>query len=74
MVPLVAGLLHMPAKRFYIANVLSAFVWAPAYLAPGMLFGEVSASGDWRQLLFPAAAVAVILLVWLLVHLRQLRR
>ena len=70
-VPLVAGLMHMPPKRFFVANVLSALVWAPAYLAPGMLFGEISESGDWRQLLFPIGAVAVIVLVWLLLHARQ---
>jgi len=73
-VPLVAGLLHMPPKRFYTANVLSAFVWAPAYLMPGMLFGELSSSGDWRRLLFPTAAIAVILVVWLLVHALQRAR
>jgi undecaprenyl-diphosphatase len=70
-VPLVAGLMHMPPKRFFVANVLSALVWAPAYLAPGMLFGEISESGDWRQLMFPIGAVAVIVLAWLLLHARQ---
>ena len=73
-VPLVAGLLHMPPRRFYVANVLSALVWAPAYLIPGMLFGEISQSGDWRHLLFPLAAIVVIVLVWLPIHARQRRR
>ncbi len=70
-VPLVAGLMRMPPKRFYAANILSALVWAPAYLLPGMLFGEISESGDWRQLLFPVAAIAVIVFVWLAIHLRD---
>jgi len=70
-VPLVAGLMHMPPRRFYVANVLSAFAWAPAYLIPGMVLGELSTSGEWRHLLFPLAAVALILLVWALVHLSQ---
>ena len=61
----------MPPKRFYIANVLSALVWAPAYLIPGMVLGELSNGGDWRQLLFPVAAVALIVVVWLVVHHRQ---
>ncbi len=39
MAPLVAGMLEMPTGRFVLANVGSALVWAPAYLAPGMLFG-----------------------------------
>lgn len=73
-VPLVAGLMRMPPKRFFIANVLSALVWAPAYLAPGILLGEIGESGQWRQLLFPVAAVGLIVLVWALIHLRLRRR
>ena len=69
-VPLVAGLMHMPPKRFYIANVLSALAWAPAYLTPGMLFGGIGGNGDWRHLLIPMAAVILVVLVWLLVHAR----
>ena len=38
-VPLIAGLMRMEPSHFLIANVLSAFVWAPAYLLPGMVFG-----------------------------------
>ena len=38
-VPLVAGMLEMPTQRFLLANVGSALFWAPAYLAPGILFG-----------------------------------
>jgi membrane protein DedA with SNARE-associated domain len=72
-VPLVAGLLRMPPKRFFVANVLSALVWAPAYLAPGILLGEIGESGRWRQLLFPLAAVVLIVLVWALVHWRMRR-
>ncbi|MCB1722429.1 MAG: DedA family protein [Gammaproteobacteria bacterium] len=71
-VPLIAGLLHMPPRRFYVANVLSALVWAPAYLLPGMLFGEIGSSGDWRRLAIPFAAVAVIVIAWWLYH--HLRR
>lgn len=72
-VPLVAGLMRMPPHRFYVANVLSALVWAPAYLAPGMLLGEIGDNGGWRHLLFPAAAVGLIVVVWALVHLVQRR-
>ena len=38
-IPLVAGMMNMPAGRFLVANVLSALAWAPAYLLPGMAFG-----------------------------------
>jgi len=73
-VPLVAGLMHMPPKCFYIANVLSALVWAPAYLAPGILLGEMGEDGDWRYLVFPAAAIGVIVVVWGLVQAVRRRK
>lgn len=38
-VPVVAGTLGMPPWRFYLNNILSALVWAPAHLVPGMVFG-----------------------------------
>jgi undecaprenyl-diphosphatase len=38
-IPLVAGMLGMSPLRFLIANILSALVWAPAYLLPGIVFG-----------------------------------
>ena len=36
-VPAVAGMLGMPPRRFLVINVLSALVWAPAYLLPGLI-------------------------------------
>ncbi len=38
-IPLVAGMMNMPPPAFLAANILSALVWAPAYLLPGMAFG-----------------------------------
>jgi undecaprenyl-diphosphatase len=73
-VPLVAGLMRMPPKRFYIANVLSALVWAPAYLLPGMLLGNLGSDANWQQLLFPAAGIALIVAAWWLFHRREQRR
>jgi len=42
LVPLVAGMLGMPPLRFYVANILSAIGWAPAYMLPGILLGAAS--------------------------------
>jgi undecaprenyl-diphosphatase len=68
-VPLVAGLMRMPPKRFYIANILSALVWAPAYLLPGMLVGAAMGDEtDWSKMLFPAAGVLLIVIAWLVIH------
>lgn len=38
-VPAVAGMLDMPAARFFWINTLSAIVWAPAYILPGVALG-----------------------------------
>ncbi len=38
-VPLVAGILRMPVRRFYAVNIASAMVWAPSHILPGVLLG-----------------------------------
>jgi membrane protein DedA with SNARE-associated domain len=62
-VPLLAGILRMPASRFYAANILSALVWAPAHTLPGVLVGASV------PLLGAAAKPIAILLVLLIVLL-----
>jgi len=59
-IPLVAGMLDMPVGRFLIANILSAIVWAPAYLLPGIVFGaslELAAEATFRLALLLLALV-----------------
>ncbi len=57
LVPLVAGMLGMRPLRFTIANVLSAILWAPAYMLPGILIGTASLE------LPPDIAIHVILML-----------
>lgn len=38
-VPLLAGLARMSRTKFYITNVVSALLWAPAHILPGVVFG-----------------------------------
>ena len=40
-IPAIAGSMGMPGKLFFIVNVLSALLWAPAYIIPGVIFGDV---------------------------------
>jgi membrane protein DedA with SNARE-associated domain len=40
-IPLAAGIMHMPRGRFWVANVVSALVWAPMLLFAGDAVGEV---------------------------------
>lgn len=67
-IPMIAGLMHMPPKRFFMANVLSALVWAPAYLIPGMLVGAATEKMNWSQLVIPAAGVFLIIISWLIIR------
>lgn len=72
-IPTIAGMLGMPAGQFLFTNVLSAIVWAPAYLLPGQVLAasaNLAAAVTGRLLLLGLAAVA---LGWLLVFgLRRL--
>lgn len=38
-IPAIAGMARVPAKKFIITNISSALLWAPLYLLPGLLFG-----------------------------------
>jgi len=73
-VPAVAGMLHMPLKRYVPASAVAALAWAAVFLAPGWIFGTsydaVAAVADKLALvlfgLFAALALAwaVVLYTW----------
>jgi membrane protein DedA with SNARE-associated domain len=63
-VPLIAGILRMPARQFYLANILSALIWAPAHVFPGVVFGLlVRLAGASPELIFVLAIAAMLLAV-----------
>ena len=63
-VPLIAGIVRMPARQFYVANILSALVWAPAHVFPGVVFGLlVSLAGASPEQIFILAVAAMVLSV-----------
>ncbi|MEW7997232.1 MAG: VTT domain-containing protein [Candidatus Thiodiazotropha endolucinida] len=65
-IPLVAGMLGMPPLRFVAANILSALVWAPAYLLPGIVFGaslELASEVAFRLV---ALMILLLFLAWAL--------
>lgn len=43
-IPLIAGMMRMPSRTFLLANIVSAALWAPAYVLPGYLLGHT-----WQQ-------------------------
>lgn len=66
-VPAVAGMLHMPIRRYALASAVAALGWAAVFLAPGWIFGAsyeaVAAVAD-RLALVLLALLAVLALVW----------
>jgi membrane protein DedA with SNARE-associated domain/membrane-associated phospholipid phosphatase len=64
-VPVVAGMLGMPPLRFYGMNVLSALLWAPAHILPGVVFGAsvlLAGAVSFRLVVILALLVCI---VWL---------
>ncbi|WP_020677583.1 bifunctional DedA family/phosphatase PAP2 family protein [Geopsychrobacter electrodiphilus] len=39
-IPVIAGMLDMPVRRFLLVNILSAIGWAFAYILPGVILGS----------------------------------
>ena len=69
-VPLVAGILRMPPRQFYAANILSALTWAPAHVFPGVLLGMAislaGASAEQLILLIIAGLIVISAVCWFL--------
>ncbi len=69
-IPAVAGMMGMDPRRFFLVNVLSAAIWAPAYLMPGMVFGasfELASEVAGRLAILIVVLVAIAYIIfWLL--------
>jgi membrane protein DedA with SNARE-associated domain len=64
-VPLLAGVLRMSSGHFYVANILSALVWAAIHIFPGVLVGLAIAFGGAHAPELSIAAVGVLILAWI---------
>jgi membrane protein DedA with SNARE-associated domain len=64
-VPLLAGVVRMSSRHFYVANVLSALVWAPIHIFPGVLVGLAIAFGGAHAPELSLAAVGALILAWI---------
>ncbi|WP_373974179.1 DedA family protein [Chitinibacter sp. SCUT-21] len=67
--PMVAGMLSMPSRRFWPACTLACLLWTPTYLMPGILAGAAIGLASHGTFSFPMlltlAAICLGLLVWL---------
>ena len=64
-VPLLAGIMRMSSRQFYLANILSALVWAPMHVFPGVLLGLCIAFGGAHAPQLSLAAVGLLILAWI---------
>jgi undecaprenyl-diphosphatase len=66
-IPVIAGMMDMQPKPFLFFNIVSAFIWAPAYTLPGVLvgmsLGSLSPEVAQRAVLL---ALLVVLALWLI--------
>lgn len=65
-VPLFAGILGLKLGRFLLSDVLSALIWAPAHVLPGMAIGAslaLAGAVAGRLLVFLAVLVALVFIV-----------
>jgi membrane protein DedA with SNARE-associated domain/membrane-associated phospholipid phosphatase len=66
-VPLFAGILNMPVRRFYISNILSALAWAPAHVLPGVVLGASLTLAGAVAGRLGALLLTILGLLWLVV-------
>lgn len=79
-IPVIAGMLHMPMKNFFIANFISAIGWSLLFIMPGYMIGAASAELSREAatklillvlLLIALIWIASILIKWLIIHLNR---
>ncbi len=71
LVPAIAGMVDMPLGQFFIVDTLSASVWVPLHMIPGLIFGAslgLAAEAAGRLALLIGLVVAVVWFSWWLVH------
>ncbi|AIO38693.1 lssY family protein [Burkholderia cenocepacia] len=67
-VPVVVGCATLPRRSFYPVNVVSALIWAPVHVAPGILFGAsaaLAAAISVRVAAILLVVAALVALVWI---------
>ena len=57
--------MRMSSRQFYLANILSALVWAPMHVFPGVLLGLAIAFGGAHAPQLSLAAVGLLILAWI---------
>jgi len=61
-IPAIAGIMHMSQPKFYVMNFLSAVLWAPVVLLPGVAFGN---SLQLANEVFGKLIIVIVILIFL---------
>ena len=65
LIPLVAGMLELPVRKFIPPNLIGCILWPPLYLLPGILAGvAIDVPKDASSGMFKWLLLGVALLVW----------
>jgi membrane protein DedA with SNARE-associated domain len=65
-IPTIAGIMEMPPARFYLVNVLSAILWAPVVLVPGVVLGASLTVASQASTRLVIVLILLAATVWLL--------
>ncbi|RQH05462.1 VTT domain-containing protein [Paraburkholderia dinghuensis] len=66
-VPIVAGMAGMTPMRFFVMNVISALIWAPAHILPGVVFGaslQIAGAVSFRLVVIVVILALAGWLIW----------
>ncbi|WP_250452983.1 VTT domain-containing protein [Caballeronia sp. ATUFL_M2_KS44] len=70
-VPVVAGISGMPPARFFVVNVVSALIWAPLHILPGVVFGASIELAGAVSIRLVVILIVVTALAWLVFNLAR---
>ncbi|HEY4805651.1 MAG TPA: VTT domain-containing protein [Paraburkholderia sp.] len=71
-VPIVAGMAGMTPMRFFVMNVVSALIWAPAHIVPGVVFGaslQLAGAVSFRLVVVIGIVALAVWLIWRFVRM-----
>ena len=71
-IPAIAGMMHMPLKKYIAISTVAAILWSPFYLLPGMLFGNamgIMSKVAGKLAILVLIFVTTVALVYWIIHL-----
>jgi len=72
-IPAIAGMLHMNPHYFTFVNVLSAILWAPIYIFPGLLLGSsLSTLPEGVATKLAIIAFIILAIIWFVIKLLRI--